>query len=300
VARSRDIRAPNLSEMFTTTASTILGVIDPVTGVSVLTTQLTQGNRTGLRPEKADTWTAGAVYRPSWLRGFSLSVDYFDIKIAGQIAAMGGQVILDRCYAGAADICALIERGPTGALVSIRNPQMNLNALYTSGVDIEASYRTSLESLRLPAPGNLTARFMGTYLHKLVTVDTAGRADRAGQYTNGASTPDWIWNGSISYDLGPFTATIQGRYLSAGKLNNRMVPGTATGANINDVPSTFYTNLTASYDIVSKANGRRMQVYGVINNAFDVSPPYPFGIFEAGPYFDVIGRAYRVGVRFKY
>jgi outer membrane receptor protein involved in Fe transport len=70
--RSRDIRAPNISELFENGGSSNTNVFDPVLGRSVQVREISAGNP-NLKPEKADTLTVGAVFRP--LRGLSASVD---------------------------------------------------------------------------------------------------------------------------------------------------------------------------------------------------------------------------------
>jgi outer membrane receptor protein involved in Fe transport len=79
--RSRDIRAPNLAELFQAGNNLNQTINDPVLNRSYSVQQFASGNP-NLAPEKADTTSAGIVYRPKWLPGFGISVDYFDIKIA--------------------------------------------------------------------------------------------------------------------------------------------------------------------------------------------------------------------------
>src|SRR6185437_1050958 len=87
VTRSRDIRAPNLGEEFATgTGGQAGGVLDPFNGNQAAPLFLTQtvGN-TNLQPEKADTLGLGVVLQPTFLPGFSASVDYYDISINNAI-----------------------------------------------------------------------------------------------------------------------------------------------------------------------------------------------------------------------
>ncbi|WP_163536029.1 TonB-dependent receptor, partial [Klebsiella pneumoniae] len=59
----------------------------------------TRGNAL-LQPEKADQWGVGVVLQPSFLRGFAMSVDYYNIKINGAIGSVAAQTIVDRCNEG--------------------------------------------------------------------------------------------------------------------------------------------------------------------------------------------------------
>jgi outer membrane receptor protein involved in Fe transport len=82
--RSRDIRAPNLAELFQAGNNLNQTINDPVLNRSYSVQQFASGNP-NLAPEKADTTSAGIVYRPKWLPGFGISVDYFDIKMSKAI-----------------------------------------------------------------------------------------------------------------------------------------------------------------------------------------------------------------------
>ena len=86
--RSRDIRAPNIAELFENGGSSNTNVFDPVLGRSVQIREISAGNP-NLKPEKADTLTAGATFQPSFLQRLSASIDYYDIKIRDAIATLG-------------------------------------------------------------------------------------------------------------------------------------------------------------------------------------------------------------------
>ena len=75
--RSRDIRAPNVTELFTTRAQTFLGqVTNPTTNQIIPAVGFSAGNLQ-LAPETADTVTAGVVFSPRMLPGFQASIDFF-------------------------------------------------------------------------------------------------------------------------------------------------------------------------------------------------------------------------------
>src|SRR5690606_22884860 len=86
--RSRDIRAPNLGELFAT--GTARGNTVPINGVPVPFQQKLQGS-TKLQPEEADGWNAGIVVQPSFLPGFGASVDYYDIEVDGVISSVSAE-----------------------------------------------------------------------------------------------------------------------------------------------------------------------------------------------------------------
>ena len=80
--RSRDIRAPNIDELFDPGTDGNGAVINPLNGVAGFAHSRTVGNP-NLTPEIADTFTAGLALQPtwSWLSGFRASFDYYNIII---------------------------------------------------------------------------------------------------------------------------------------------------------------------------------------------------------------------------
>ncbi len=85
--QSRDIRAPNLSELFSP-AQGLNGSIDNLfTGVlQQQVRQLNEGNP-NLVSEKAQTTEVGVVWQPDFIPGFQASVDYYRIGIRHVVQA---------------------------------------------------------------------------------------------------------------------------------------------------------------------------------------------------------------------
>jgi outer membrane receptor protein involved in Fe transport len=304
VTRSRDIRAPNFFELYAPLSTSFQFLTDPQNSGSFLTSVFLGGNP-ALKPEVADTFTGGIVLSPtSRLR---LSADYFDIKLKGAISTLGGQVIVNRCDQGATEFCSLIARDSGGLLSSVRNVNLNLNTLKTRGVDIEGAYGLPLGS------GDLSFRLLGTYTFNLSTIDATGLSvDRAGMNGGPVSQPSGMPNftgsGFVTYSQGPFSGTVQLRYVSSGVYNATLIgphqkgysPTLANSISDNFVGDEWRVNLNVQYDIVNDGR-RKMQIFGVINNLFDRSPPNDlpssFGVTNPVLY-DTIGRSYKAGLRF--
>ena len=92
---SRDVRAPNLSELFAApTVTTLPNFNDPFRNVAVSAFQNTVGNP-NLKPEIARNTELGIVYaRPSWAPGLSLSFDYYNINLKGVVSSLSAQQIV--------------------------------------------------------------------------------------------------------------------------------------------------------------------------------------------------------------
>lgn len=56
-----------------------------------------QGNP-DLRNESADSWTAGVVWTPEFIKGLTVAIDYNEIKLKDQILALAAVDVLSACY----------------------------------------------------------------------------------------------------------------------------------------------------------------------------------------------------------
>lgn len=309
---SRDIRAPNLIELFAGPQSGI-GIVNdtpilqngvPVygSGQNVNVNSLTSGN-TNLKPEIGKTWTIGGVYSPEYLRGFSVSLDYYSIKVTSLIETLTAQQILTNCFiAGGSGVpeCGLITRAtPTSfpSLVSI--VPANIAFLKTSGLDIDVSYRTNMGN------GALGVRLYANYLEKFESQQSSGVApvDWTGAsvaITNPAAFPRWRGNLSVDYANGPFGVTLTEQYI--GKMHV-FIPGGFVFADANVSP-VWYTDLAVRFTI-PQGDGN-IELFGNVSNLFDKKPPLipstvpgvnlPTNIAA----YDFVGRAFTAGVRFKF
>jgi iron complex outermembrane receptor protein len=294
--RSRDIRAPNLNELFSTYVLTFSTITDPRDGSQYTARSPQQGNR-GLDPEKADTITAGVVYSPSWAPGLKTSLDYYNIELKGAIATLTAQNIINRCQAGSTDLCAFIARdAATGRISEIMRTNINLSALKTSGFDGEVSYTMPLERMATGLSGSVDLRLLASYVEEFVTNDGVTAINTGGVVGSGG--PHWRGMASVTYDNGPFRAYAEGRYTGPGLYDVNLT------YDDNHVDSEFLVNTTMSYTF-ERRQGRSLQLFGAINNLLDNDPPvapynFIFGSPASASVHDVIGRRYSMGVRFKY
>jgi outer membrane receptor protein involved in Fe transport len=155
-----------------------------------------QGGNPNLQPEVADTWTYGVVLTPTFLPGFTGSVDYFDIKVINTVGAVNPQDIEDLCYnGGQASQCARIHRNPaTGSLWAgggfIESLNTNIGGLSTKGIDVNLFYRTEIAE----GWGAISVNLVGTWLDELITDTGLGsKFDCEGFFGNSCGTPNPEW-----------------------------------------------------------------------------------------------------------
>lgn len=299
---SRDIRAATLAERYDNTGG--IGTVNPDPmfpndGVQQFTTR--SGGNPFLNPEEADTYTFGFVYRPGWFPGFSLSVDYWDIDIAGAIGTLGLQRIVDDCYAGSDVLCQLVTREPgTNRLIQVANVSQNIAAAAGNGVDVEISYARAIRLFR-DSGEMLSARLFYARLDENSTTPlNAPTTNVAGQ----VGLPEDTVTANLTYSTGAFSAFVQGRYIGDTLRNVTHVEGVRI--DDNSIDSAIYVDLRLGY--TWDMAGGRMEVYGNVLNLLDEAPALvpafdtlsASSIETAPGVFDALGRRYTIGVRFRY
>jgi outer membrane receptor protein involved in Fe transport len=311
--RSRDIRAPNLGELFTAGSTRINVLLDSSqNNASVQFAGTTRGNPL-LEPERADQWGVGVVLQPRFLPGFNASIDYYDIRIDGAIGSVAAQTIVDRCNQGVQAFCTAVVRGPNafGNNLQVFESPFNFAQQRARGIDFEASYRGRIGS------GDFSLRALATrYLENFFDNGIEAPVDRVGQNgVDAGTTPKWLYRAQASYASGGAIFNLIGRGVSAGVYDNSFVEctsgcpaSTVTNRTINNnrIAGAFYLDTSISYDV--EVGDRSLQLFLAVNNLLDKDPPVvapgPAGSAYATPatnqsIYDLLGRTYRFGVRFK-
>ncbi len=320
---SRDIRAPNLQELFAAGTSNTNTVIDPFNGrQSIQYTGFNTGNL-ALEPEKANTLGLGVVLSPTFIPGFQASVDYFNIRIKGAIGTVGAQQIVDFCFEGIQQYCAAITRGttPAGAPIisRISISPFNLALKEARGLDFDVSYRFALADLNDDMDGNIALRLLASHYIKNYENDgIVAPVDTAGQNDGTNHVPSWIYRISATYTADPFSFTLTGRGVSSGTILNSNIEcktgcpaSTANNRTIdnNHLAGAFYFDANLAYSLSSyKDNGLDIETFLNIKNLTNKDPvivPYgPAGsaygtISTNQAVYDSLGRVFRAGIRFK-
>jgi outer membrane receptor protein involved in Fe transport len=304
--RSRDIRAPTLSELFTQLSGSRAGLINPFNGQSSAITTNTAGNRQ-LVPEVADTNTVGVVWEPKqWLDGLSISADYYTIKVKNVITTLTPQQILTACAAGIQQYCASITFDTSVfGISSVTSQPFNGSELDTDGVDLEVAYRLPDNSFGIP--GRLSFRSLATKVLKLESIAANGTFDYAGVAQNGV--PAWTFRFSTVYDWNRLSLNADVHGFSALKFDTTLIgpddprysPSLPNSININRFPSATYVDLGARYSLIASER-HTLQLFANVDNTMNKVPPVfaAIAINSGGNPYDLIGRTYRVGFRLKY
>jgi len=343
-AYSKAVRAPNIGELYTGPSQTFpTGISDPCDGVTSASTgaiasackaipaianaiaspggfhysfldyQLITGFDSGnpkLQAETAKTYTVGLVITPSALRGFTTTIDYFNIKVDDAVGAVDYPTLLTGCLlTGSPASCAAVFRDPSsGKLTRVDQLAINVATLSTAGVDLETRYRVNLPAA---IGGSLTLGLNWTYLDKLDQINQPGAqvVHYRGQIGLGGApgqtgAPENRGTLLAQYDGHDLTFGWTVRYESAMK--DQVDPANVSPAQqpFNSVPAYTYHDVQIRYLFDAKA---QTTLYGGIRNLFNKQPPFlPTGMAsqatgtETSPdQYDAIGRVWYAGVEVK-
>jgi Outer membrane cobalamin receptor protein len=330
---SQSVRAPNLSELFANGAGTYQFIDDPCdrdqivegsqyreancatilgalgipqedfnpsgdftspSNSSLLGYQA--GNRE-LSPETAKTWTAGIVLRPSFVRGLTVSADWYNIKLTKAIQYADPQDLADLCVDQPTldnQFCALLERSETTGYISyFRVIPNNVASFETAGLDFTLDYNRELSDKL----GSVGVRLSGNYLDKLLIVPSAG-ADPENQMDNAVSglaypAPRWSATFDLTWKKGPLTVNYGINWWD----KTRRVTREQQAANADYVPGEYiwYREKWEHQLYMALDVEDRFTFYGGVDNLFDRKPDdgavaYPIS---------AVGRKFYVGVKAK-
>ncbi|MBW8840841.1 MAG: TonB-dependent receptor [Sphingomonadales bacterium] len=305
---SRDVRAPNLSELFAAPISVnVPNFTDPFTNKSINILQNTIGN-SDLKPEIAHNTEVGVVLsRPRWLPGFSLSFDYYRIKLDGVISALTAQQQVNLCFSGVTATCGSFNLNNTSGPNYVNVQSFNLASIFTDGFDIEASYQLTRP---MGLPGNFTVRALATNVRHFTTnTGLIGAIPTEGAGVNAGNTPNWKLLATETWSSDRFSINLQQRWFSDGVFGNQYVVCSAGNCPVstvnnptidyNKMPGAFYLDVGGSYNLTKK-----LTAYFKVDNLLDRDPtPSPqtnTGVDINPTLYDVLGRFYRVGIRYNF
>jgi outer membrane receptor protein involved in Fe transport len=350
----RAVRAPNVGELFLAPSSDFAGIGIPGSGggdpcnynsaartganaASVRALCISQGispslintyysgntdvpatdtGNVNLKPETADTYTLGAVFKAPaispLLNDMQVSVDYYNIAIKNVIGVLAGGQALNKCYnldgsnptySATNQYCSLLTRtATTGAVSSVLQETQNLGAIKTRGLDLEWDWRLGLDALGFSdATGDLVLKSIVSRLFAYEVQAQPGSpysdyATTVGSPTSGGfgSLPKWKATTTLSYVRPSWSAGLRWNYLdSMRSLDTVSNPTSATPG-------------TAAYSLVNLFGTWKIteqySIHGGINNLLNRDPPIVDGAIgntEPSTY-DVLGRAFYIAARAKF
>lgn len=307
---ARTVRAPNIAELFAPQSQDFQFITDPcdvdninngastrpancaailtALGFNPATFQdpnssnisgLSGGNE-DLDEETAKSWTVGAVLRPSFIPGLTVTVDWYDIQIRDAINTAAPQEIADLCVDQPTIdnvFCDALTRSATTGGINgfIRRPE-NVAAFRTAGLDFDIAYRFDPARFGLGSNiGIFNIRLFGNYLDRLTFISTPGAElddDRTEQFA-----PKWQTTLDITWVRGPLTVNYGFNYFSRTTVFS--LEQIAGDPDIADDENRFYDSrhthdVQVAYNVFDN-----FRIYAGVNNIGnqrpDLSTSYP-------------------------
>lgn len=262
---------------------------------------LTGGNP-NLKPEQADTLTYGLVWTPSFVKGLTVAIDRFQIKMEDIITTVSRQDAVNLCYDQGL-LCSVVTRGTNvqvpGAnyvLTGVNERLENVAKLNVYGTDIDIRYSFNLPS----GLGQMNLGLLTTIYDEAVQTVVGAPINLLG--AAGGSTTDQGWvkmtaNANIGWRWGDFNANWNIRHIGEADMSNA-----TTAAGYPKIPAHTYHNLRVGFQLNKNA-----ELYAGITNLADKQPPF-FASGSSGTqaldtvpgYYDVFGRSFFVGAKLKF
>jgi outer membrane receptor protein involved in Fe transport len=215
--------AANVPTTFNAAASAACGgVVGTAVGqpwFNCIANQVSTGFQSGGNPtlteERGKSLTIGAIFEPSFLPGFSLTVDYYNIKVKSLISALSAQATITNCYESpeglASSFCSTIQRDPaTGFFVepAVISRGVNFAAQRTKGFDFDLAYRKTFDN-----GDRIRIRGIATLVKSLNNFINASFPNEPNRQLSELGDPEFSFNANIFYDWGDFDFLYNLRYI---------------------------------------------------------------------------------------
>lgn len=214
--------APNLSDLSPALVQSRAFILDPAFPNSDFTVvRQFSGGQPSLRPEVAYGWNYGVVCTPTFIKGLTLSADFYHIDLRDRTNFIDPQFIVDaNFFSGGREFPGQVVRDPnTGEILDIINRVQNISRTITEGIDYGAIYTFETSVLGWGDFGNFTFTLNGNYLSRYVAAINVGdnAIEFAGQETFFAGyLPHNRLYTSLFYDLGGLDAGVIVHYIGQG------------------------------------------------------------------------------------
>ncbi|MBS3929567.1 MAG: TonB-dependent receptor [Sphingomonadales bacterium] len=312
-----------------------LGTIGSILNPTAAQANITSGGNLNLQPEKAKTWTVGLVLQPAALSGFSMSIDYYNIKVTDVVGAQLPGDLMSACFgsitaASATNpACTVIRRNPvTGGLdgdpattFGLYAPLSNQGTLSTRGVDFLMNYKRDLGFAKWSA--GLVMNYTASSKYK--ATPTGLDRECVNYYSincsfTGSIQPKWQWSLRNTMTFGDLDVSLLWRHINAverepqdiidqaalgtGFIGDVVTPVGTFYVNANKIPAANYFDLTLRFNVSDN-----LTFTVAAQNLFNRKPPVVGSSIGSTSYnsgntfpstYDALGRRFAASVRLKF
>jgi outer membrane receptor protein involved in Fe transport len=266
-----------------------------------------QGNP-NLVPEVARTYTAGMVLTPTFMRGFSLSLDYYRIVLKNAITSVNSSsvAVQQMCEfsGGTSSFCDLYvrplpfnDRSQANYPTLVYNKSLNAAVNRLEGWDIEANYGFKMSDVLESIPGLVSIRLLANIQPVNQQVQFPGAP------LTFVATAKSHATAFVTYNVDDWTFNFQNRWISG-------FPKAQAFGQVYAVPRVnaidyFDMDFEKKFDV----DGSSINAFLSIQNIANVRPPLnPANSTNPGLFFmsarppnltayDAVGRYFTIGLR---
>ena len=159
---SEAFHAPTVVELSPAGGEIFSPIIDPKHLTPENNVEVLIGGNPLLLPETAYEWSYGAVYNPKWIKGLTLSADWWHIDLRNAGGDVGAQFIVEH----ESEFPGFVIRDETGAIKRVLDRTLNISEAIVEGLDYEAIYILDSGIFGHGDFGRLTWTVNGTYLSR--------------------------------------------------------------------------------------------------------------------------------------
>lgn len=343
---ARAVRAPNYTETSGEPTQTFISVVDPcgpsqidqgtpnrrancqadlgsilddpafqVLADATVSVEGRNGNNPNLFEETSDSWTIGAVWQPSFLPGFAITADYYNIEVNDVIASVGGQTIVNVCY-DLPDLnnpfCGNFERnrqdeGPNQEVIgqilqgSLLQSPLNFASREREGIDVDVSYRASIAEDVF-----VNARVIYTHVFTSSNFQDPTNPDFENRLLSELGDPEDAFNINLDVTFDQLTIGYRGRYIGPMLTTlyeeqfelNGNPPANPDRFSILEYPEIMYHGFRLAWQVEDEAGDPSFEFTVGVDNVFNEEPPFGLtGLGDGSAIYDPIGRRFFAGVR---
>ncbi|MBI0476785.1 TonB-dependent receptor [Sphingomonas sp. MA1305] len=290
-----------------------------------------QGNP-NLTPEVGNSFTLGGILAPEALPGFTLKVDYYNIRVKNVISGLTGQAILNRCYDDPGGInnqfCAAIFRRTTndpttnltfngqtsrtidtyiippfplvGNGIGFINQPYNFAQLKTRGIDFDAAY-----SHRFSENFGINVHGIVSYLMDRLSYSYITEPNRYDRIDSTLGDPRWRGNLSVllslkNVDLN-YVANYVGKQIVSGLSYETFFASQGRPAlNPDARPFVYYDPIVYQNVRIGVNANDRYRFYFGVDNVTNELPPYDATGTGNDAIYPNTGRFFYAGVEVKF
>lgn len=245
------------------------------------------GGNENLQEETADTKTLGFVFRPEFLDGFNMTIDYWSIEIEDAISEVTGDDIARGCFEGPSlnqNFCQLLSRNSDsnsiffGGFNFMRATSINFAKLETDGYDFSFGYDFTWDE------HEIGLSLAGTKVEKLNQFNDPLNPTTVDVELGEVQRPEWAGNFNLDWTYGDLTVGWQTQYQGEQLLNfveiDTAMSRYGSAVFMDEV---YLHDVNFTYQLSDE-----LMVYGGINNLTDEEPfitSYATPVSVRGRYF---------------